>query len=301
MWQWLRRLTLRRKHDQAQQERLRLDTSKFRWRAITHTRQVPRDGRPGRTVTRVELYSPQRHRMRFLFDVGGQHRAFLWAQIASDGSLMFAPRQDGMAMYGVAQATDGRVRIDPRGSTPVTIPDKMGRKVSVHASGTVKAFGEFSWRGSLRSISKQERLAVIAFAHPIHFDVVPEPEAGDYLVPGPDEPAASPLPFHLQADGQGGLEIGPVVVSYPLQEFRPLRAAVYVAPLGKQEAPVEDDMSEHMTILEMPVTGLKNCHDLTFQWVFGHGLDAKWPEQSAVLWAASRTRPEEPPSEQPRP
>lgn len=271
---------------------LRPDNSIFKWKAMNHTIERPEDGSPPRTRCVVELESPGRKRMRFLFDAGGEYRALMWAQVASDGSLMFAPRQESQVSSGRAQATDGRLHVNFEEATPLEVADRMGRKISIHASGEIKAFGQYSSRGSLRDMAEQERLAMVVFSQPLKFDVISEPDKEDYLVPGPDEPDRNPLPFHIEAGG-GGLLLGPVVPSFPLHPSKPLLAAVYASPLGKEAAPIEPDMTDHMTILQMPVTGLKDgCQDLTFQWVFGYGIETGWPTQTAVIWTAERIKPD---------
>jgi hypothetical protein len=253
-------------------------------------------GRPARqTISAVPTlswidYEPiDRVKAHFIFQADGVPRDMLWFQVTDDGSIVMSPRYKPALPWArigkaIRHGSELRIPFDGARIVPQQLHD---RKVTHHASGLIRVYGERIWSHSFRTLTSQTKIGTFVLAHPFRFGPTgkAKKQTGYLEVPGREVPAATPFGDVAVVDNV--LQIGPRVETFKLSPTMPLFAAVYVCPLAKAapRSPVpagvdEPDMSDHMTILRFPFSDLSDCQDLMFSFVFGYGRQAAWPPVS---------------------
>jgi len=220
---------------------------------------------PDRRVAVLLLPDPKRRSLRFLFRYGDDFRAMSWMQVGSDGSLYLNPRRKpagpGIHAEGV---NDGKGGISDITWVEIERTDVVAPKVSHHASGLVKTGSHRSMSVNVRDIQVSTLIRMQDYSHPSRFDVIPQQDLRqtDVVVPW--------------FTGQ----------PYELFDDKALTSRIWVAPLdsGHAQVPVIEDIDDALngqTAVVVPVQGLDNCQDLTFQVQF-FSRSGDWPEMDWI-------------------
>ncbi len=127
-----------------------------------------------------------------------------------------------------------------------------GGRITFHASGAVH-LGDKRLAGTcLRTLDRQVFLCNLLFQHPSTF-----------------------APIHA-------IRKRDICLPYPLDEAKPLFAAVYVAPLSEERLVLRSDMCRQGTVV-LHCTGLVGTPPLALQIVLGHGVSGPWPPFAVAL------------------
>lgn len=112
--------------------------------------------------------------IRVVLDHSGGLRPVFWFEVSIDGSIYLGPRLKTVTSMkaGAKHTEKGVLTILFEEGEEINDLSLLNGKVSFHSSGTIHSAGQRLFRDPIRSISKQEELCRVLFAHPSTFNTI---------------------------------------------------------------------------------------------------------------------------------
>ncbi len=201
-----------------------------------------------------------RERVRILFRYNDTWCPIFWLEVERDGSIYLGFRKKNAKEMktGLKAFCEGeRLVVNPEDGQEVPREVIGCAHTSVHSSGIINitAAHERLFRDSLRAITEQQELCIIAFEHPSQFSSVASVRSRD------------------------------VCLDYPFSEEFALCAKIYVAPLDRFQI-VSVQPVAYQTNVVLRYSGLIDLPDIAIQLVFYHGPATPWTEWNMLLFSA---------------
>jgi hypothetical protein len=224
---------------------------------------------PGRIEAHLYEAAPG-DTIRVVLEYSGSLRPVFWFEISADGSIYLGPRLKTVTSMkaGVNHTVKGVQTILFEEGEEIKDANLLNGKISFHSSGTIHSAGKQLFRDSIRSITKQEELCRVLFAHPSTFKTI-----------------------------HGSPRKRDVCLRYPYDERRPLQAICFLAPKNASHLVRIKDAAHQMNMF-FPFSGLQGVPDIMLQLILFHASEGQCQPYTYLIFGtvAAKMEPAPPPT-----